>query len=94
MLRYKLRPEEVEENLDLLRAVFDELREVRPEGLGYATYRLEDGLTFVGVVELAEGPELLRELEAFQRYRATLEERCSEPPVLTTLYEVDSYGSG
>jgi hypothetical protein len=27
-----------------------------------------------------DGPEVLRQLEAFQRYRATLDERCDEPP--------------
>jgi hypothetical protein len=35
---------------------------------------------------------VLRQLETFQRYRATLDERCDEPPVMTMLREVGSYG--
>ena len=42
--------------------------------------------------EMGEGPEVLQQLEAFQRLRATPDERFDEPPVLTMLHEVGSYG--
>jgi hypothetical protein len=31
-------------------------------------------------------------LASFQRYRSTLDERCEQPPVVTVLHEVGSYG--
>lgn len=89
---YKVRPEEVARELELLRGVYEEMRTVRPKGLRYATFQLEDQVTFVAFAEMNEGPAVLRELAAFQRYRATLDERCDEPPVLTTLRDVGSYG--
>ncbi|GAA3793755.1 hypothetical protein [Streptomyces chiangmaiensis] len=92
MFRCKIKPDQVEHNLKLLRAAFEEFQAVRPEGLRYATYQLDDGVTFVAFVEMAGDPGALRQLEAFQRYRSTLEERCEEPPVMTVLHEVGSYG--
>jgi hypothetical protein len=91
MLRYKVTPDEVEQNLEMLHAVYQELESVRPDGLRYTTFQLEDKVTFVAFVEVEDGPEVLRQLEAFQRYRATLDERCDEPLVMTMLHEVDSY---
>jgi quinol monooxygenase YgiN len=92
MTRCEVRPGEVERNLELLQEVHEEMRSVQPKGLRYATFQLEDRVTFVSFVEMDEGPAVLRQLTAFQRYRATLDERCDEPPVLTTLHEVGSYG--
>jgi quinol monooxygenase YgiN len=93
MIRWKIKPGQVERELELLREVYAELRAVRPDGLRYATFRLDDEVTFVDIVELDEGPEVLRRIEAFQRYRSTLDERCDEVPVITTLHQVDCYGS-
>jgi hypothetical protein len=39
-----------------------------------------------------EGPQVLQQLEAFQRLRATPGDQFDEPPVLTMLHEVGSYG--
>jgi len=91
MFRCTLKPDQVERNLELLRAAFEELETVKPEGLRYATFQLDDKVTFVGFVEMAGDPGALRGLAAFQRYRATLDERCAEPPVMTVLHEVGSY---
>lgn len=94
MIRCKVKPDEVERNLELLHAVYEEMRSVRPGGLRYATFQLEDKVTFVAFAQMDDGPGVLRRLEAFQHYRATLDERCDEPPVMTMLHEVDSYGFG
>lgn len=90
MIRCKVRPD-VEADLELLQEVFEEMRTVQPKGLRYATFQLEDKVTFVSFVEM-EGPEVLQQLEAFQRLRATPRELFAEPPVLTMLHEVGSYG--
>ena len=49
MVRYKLKPDRVDENERLVRAVYQELAERRPPGLRYATFKLEDGLSFVHI---------------------------------------------
>jgi hypothetical protein len=91
MFRCKVKPDEVEQNLELLHAVYEELDSIRPDGLRYTTFQLEDKVTFVAFVEMEDGPGVLRQLEAFQRYRTTLDARCDEPPVMTMLDEVGSY---
>lgn len=91
MIRCKVRPDEAEASLESFREVYEEMRSVQPKGLRYATFQLEDKMTFVSFAEM-ESPEVLQQLEAFQRLRATPRERFDEPPVLTMLHEVGSYG--
>ena len=91
MFRCKLKPDAVAHNLELLDAVYEELAAVRPAGLRYSTYQLDDQVTFVAIAELENGPGLLQGLAAFQRYRADLEQRCAEPPAMTVMREVGSY---
>jgi len=91
MLRYRVKPEQLERNLQLVRAVYAELHATRPDGLRYVTFQLEDGLTFVDIAWGKDLPGPLPQLEAFRRFRADLEERCDER-VVTEFTEVDSYG--
>jgi hypothetical protein len=91
MIRYKVKPDQVERNLELLRAFFEELESTQPDSLRDAVFQLEDKVSFVHFVETDNGPGPLPQLKAFQRYRTTLDERCDEPPVMTVLHEVGSY---
>jgi hypothetical protein len=91
MIRYKLKREEAGREPELLRAVFEEIESVRPDDLRYASFRLEDGVSFVSFVETGGGPGPLPGLEVFRRYRAALDARCEEPPVMTELHGVGSY---
>jgi hypothetical protein len=95
MVRYKVKPERVEENEALVRAVYEELAGSRPAGLRYATYRLEDGVTFVHVAshETADGRSPLTDVEAFKRFQQDLRDRVEEGPVVTELSQVGSYRS-
>jgi hypothetical protein len=70
LIRYRLKPDEVERNLALLREVYAELEAVQPEGLREATFQLDDERTFLTFVDLHPGPEVLAQLETFQRFRA------------------------
>ena len=47
MVRYKVKPERAAENEELVRAVYDELHRTEPAGLRYATFQLDDGVSFV-----------------------------------------------
>ncbi len=51
MVRYRVKPDQVEANETLVRAVFDELHRERPGGFGYATFKLDDGVSFVHIVD-------------------------------------------
>ena len=50
MVSYKLKEDRVAENEQLAAAVYVALREARPAGLRYATFRLEDGVSFMHIV--------------------------------------------
>jgi hypothetical protein len=90
MIRCKVKPDQVERHLELLRAVYRELESTQPEGLRWATFRLADGVTFVDFVAGDDLPGPLPRLEAFRRFRADLEERCDER-VASELREVGSF---
>jgi len=90
MIRYTVKRDQLERELELLRAVYDELDATQPDGLRYASFQLEDEVSFVEFAE-TDGPGRFSELKAFRTYRATLDERCDEPPVVTELHEVGSF---
>jgi hypothetical protein len=99
MVRYKVKPERVAENERLVRAVYDELERVDPDRFHYATFRLDDGVTFVHLAssETEDGRSPLPELAAFRRFQEDIEDRCQENPVVTRLSEIGSFrlmGSG
>jgi hypothetical protein len=94
MVRYKTTEAHAQANEALVHAVFNELRSRAPKGLRYATYRLADGATFVHIATLESPDENpLAVLPAFKAFQKELKDRCVEPPVVTELSAVDSYGS-
>jgi hypothetical protein len=90
MVRYRVHPDRVAENEALVRAVYEELAETRPEGLRYATFRMADGVTFVHVAE-HDDDNPLRGVAAFQRFQEGIRERCEEPPQAAQMEEIGSY---
>lgn len=96
MVRYKTSSKKhAEENAELVRAVFAQLAERAPEGLRYASYRLEDGVTFVHLATVASpGANPLTSLPAFKAFTKEIESRCVEPPVVAEMHAVGSYGVG
>jgi len=95
MVRYKVRPGRAEENAALVRAVYVQLAQEQPAGLRYATFRLPDGVSFMHVVIETDQPgRILGEVDAFKAFSANIEERCDEPPVVTEITLVGSYGVG
>jgi hypothetical protein len=90
IVRYRLKPDQVERNEALVRAVYDELAQAQPDGLHYATFKLEDGVSFVHVAS-HDGPNPLPGVEAFRVFTAGIAERCEEPPVSSEMTAVGSY---
>ena len=91
MVRYTTKPEHADANVTLVRAVFEELRKLAPQGLCYASYRLADGVSFVHVATHAE-PNPLTALPAFQAFQAQIRERIVAPPQVTELFAIGSFG--
>lgn len=93
MVRYKVNPDRVEENERYITAVFEQLKREQPPGLRYATFKLDDGVSFMHVVSLetADGDNPLVDLAAFKAFSASVRDRCAEPPVFVELQEIGSY---
>jgi hypothetical protein len=91
MVRYKVKPDRVEENEKLVRAVYDELRQTEPPGLRYATFKLDDGVSFVhlAITRTTESP--LSKVMAFQEFQKEIGARTDEDPVVTELDEIGSF---
>jgi hypothetical protein len=92
MVRYKTAAEHADTNATLIRAVFEELRQRTPTGLRYTSYRLADGVSFVHLATV-EGPDNpLVTLPAFKAFQKGIADRCIEPPVVSELSAIGSYG--
>ncbi len=93
MVRYKVKADRAAENEDYIRKVFEELKQTGPEGLRYASFKQDDGLSFVHIVsiETEQGHNPLAESPAFKAFQAEIKDRCQEPPVAVELNEVGSY---
>jgi hypothetical protein len=91
LVRYRVKPGEAERNVELVRAVYEELHRADPAGFRYATFRLDDGVTFVHLAE-SEGREApLPGLAAFREFQRDIADRCDEPPVVSEVTEVGSF---
>jgi hypothetical protein len=93
IVRYKVKAGHVRENEELVRAVYQELEQTQPAGLRYSTFKLDDGHTFIHLAETEDGHRPLPELEAFQRFQASIQERCDEPPTAGRLERIGSFRS-
>ena len=92
VVRYQMRPDTAEENQRLVQNVFAELAEKRPDGIRYASFRLDDGVSFVHVgVSDDDGPGLTA-LEAFGQFQEKFGERAAGKPEFTDATLLGSYG--
>ena len=57
VIRYRTKPECADENQQLIERVFAELDELGATGFSYATFRLDDGVSFVHVVMEDDGAD-------------------------------------
>ena len=90
LIRYKTKPEMADENAELIKRVFEELKAARLEGVRYLSLRLDDD-TFVHLVEAESGDSALPNLAAFKAFQSGIRERCVEPPVLRSASIVGNY---
>jgi len=92
MVTYRVKDGRAEENTKYVREVMADLEARRTEGVTYSVYLLEDGVSFVHVVDEDGDGGKLQVSEAFQAFTATLvEDRCANTPELHQMTLVASY---
>jgi hypothetical protein len=93
MVRYKVKADRAAENESYITKVFEQLKSESPPGLRYASFKLDDGVSFVHIasIETTDGSNPLGEQSAFKAFTAEIKDRCEEPPVAANLTEVGSY---
>ncbi len=94
LIRYTVRREELATHLEQVREVYADLGRLRPDGLGYATYQLDDEVSFLEVLTGDAGPEPLTASAAFRRFRSALDDRCQHKPELDEVHQVGAFLSG
>ena len=69
------------------------MRRTEPEGLRYATFQLDDGVSFVHLasIETEDGHNPLMEVVAFQEFQRQIADRLDGDPAQAELSEVGSY---
>jgi hypothetical protein len=93
LVRYKVKADKAAENEEYIKKVFEELKQNGPEVIRYASFKQDDGVSFVHIasIESEGGNNPLAESPAFKSFQAGIGERCEEPPVATDLNEIGSY---
>jgi len=93
LVRYKVKGDRAAENERYIGKVFEQLRQEQPPGLRYASFKLDDGVSFVHIAshETADGNNPLTALPSFKDFTARIKDRCEEPPVAVDLNEVGNY---
>ena len=92
LVRYKVMPEQASRNEELVRRVYEELHQSSPDGIRYATFALEDGVSFVHIASFDsdEGTSLM-DVAAFHAFQENIADRCDEPTQVMSLREIGSY---
>lgn len=82
IVRYKVKADKAEENIQYIQAVFDALNDAKPDGFRYASFQLEDGVSFVHMasIETEDESNPLPQFDAFKAFVSDIGERCEEPP--------------
>jgi hypothetical protein len=93
VIRYKTSPEAADENERLIREVFAELAAEKPEGLSYASFRMDDGASFLHVAVLDGDMNPLIASPAFGRFQSGIQERCVDGPDADDASLIASYRS-
>lgn len=93
LVTYKVKSDRAAENEGYIKDVFKELEQTGPDGLRYASFKQDDGVSFVHIasIETEDGISPLSESQAFKKFQADIGDRCEVPPVAMNLEELGSY---
>ncbi len=79
LVTYAVKPGREEENAALVRVVFEELAQTRPEGLRYAVFYLPDSRQFLHLYTDEGSPTGVQGLDSFKAFVAGAEGRHEQP---------------
>ena len=91
VIRYRTKPEHADENERLIRDVFAELAEQSPEGLHYAAFPLDDGVSFLHLAVIDGEVNPLTTSAAFAAIQAGIADRVADGPIPADATAVGSY---
>lgn len=92
MVRGKVKAENVADVEAAAEKMFSAIEQAKPEGVHYASSRLDDGVTFVALLKLDDGVDNpLPTLPAFVEFQEELKQWMAEPPTLENMTVVGSY---
>ena len=91
LIRYRTKPDQAAANTELVRAVYAELHQTRPDGFRYATLVLDDQVTFVHIVQSENDPSPILAVKALGEFKADIMNRCDQPPAQQSFTEIGSY---
>jgi hypothetical protein len=92
VIRYSIRPEDADDNERLIGEVFTELAVDHPDGLRYAAFRLDDGVSFVHVALVDDDDNPLSRSPAFARFQSGFADRVADGPDAADGSMIGSYG--
>ncbi len=90
VVRYKIKPDQIEENTRLVKNVFAELQARAPQGVRYMTLNLGDG-NFVHFATSESDDNPIPKLDAFKAFTKDIAGRCIEQPQSTAATIVGNY---
>jgi hypothetical protein len=95
IVQYKVKADKAEENVAYIQAVFQALNETKPEGLRYASFQSEDGVSFTHIasIETEDGSNPLSSLDEFDAFTEDIGSRCEIPPAAAVVNTVGAYGA-
>ncbi len=91
MIRYKVKPEAVADNEAALKKVFAAIKREKPQGVRYTSCKQADGVSFVAIVQLADGVMPLNDKEYFKEFQSGLMSRLDGQPLQEELQVIGSY---
>jgi hypothetical protein len=92
MVRVKIQPGKVAEVETKAKDLFAALEATQPEGVKYATCKLQDGETLVALLELEDDTNNpLFAIPAFREFQQNLESWVAGPPTIEELTPLGSY---
>ena len=93
LVKYKVKKDKAQENIDYITNVFNALEIKKPDGLRYVSFKLEDGVSFVHIasIETESGENPLPEFDEFKAFVKDIASRCEEPPVASSIETIGQY---
>ena len=93
IVKYKVKEDKAQENINYIQSVFKALEQSKPEGLRYASFQLEDGVSFVHIasIETEDGSNPLGAFDEFKSFTQDIASRCVEPPAPAEANTIGSY---